>query len=357
MTAQPARIDLADLGPGVAWAFQFDENGRGRVVNGNSSIDLMHGRRFVWVHLILGNVRTREWIGAQEALPPEAREVFLSKDRHPSLHWGGEALWGTLHDVRHEDQAGMEATDLRFALWPQFLLTARHHAARSAMAVKDQAEKGVTFEDSAALFESMLIAAADSIGEAAQQIAAELDQIEDRVLSDSLSDESAALLKLRRGISRQERLVQAAHSVLAQLEQNRGESVLQAYRDLGSRVRQRVDAFRADLYLQAELARLLQEEVAGAARDRYQSQPFRSHGGHDPAAAPGLRHRIFRHEHERAAVRRLGLWNSLRHYSLPTRGGCRLSADPPLPGGLLKRLRLVNFRARRPAQRQAIYPT
>jgi zinc transporter len=123
-------------------------------------------------------------------------------------------------------------------------------------------EKGVTFEDSAALFESMLIAAADSIGEAAQQIAAELDQIEDRVLSDSLSDESAALLRLRRGISRQERRVQAARGVLAQLEQNRGESVLQAYRDLGSRVRQRVDAFRADLHLQAERARLLQEEAA-----------------------------------------------------------------------------------------------
>jgi zinc transporter len=262
MTTQPARIDLADLGPGVAWAFEFDENGRGRPMGGGSSIDLMHGRRFVWVHLILGNVRTREWIGAQDALPPEAREVFLSKDRHPSLHWGGEALWGTLHDVRHEDQAGMEATDLRFALWPQFLLTARHHAARSAMAVKDQAEKGATFEDSAALFESMLIAAADSIGEAAQQIAAELDQIEDRVLSDALSDESASLLRLRRGISRQERLVQAAHSVLSQLEQNRGEKVLQAYRDLGSRVRQRVDAFRADLHLQAERARLLQEEVA-----------------------------------------------------------------------------------------------
>jgi zinc transporter len=210
----------------------------------------------------LGNVRTREWIGAQGALPPEPRVVFLSKDRHPNLHWGGEALWGTLHDVRHEDQARMEATDLRFALWPQFLLTARHRRARSAMAVKDQAEKGATFEGSAALFESMLVAAADSIGEASQQIAGELDQIEDRVLSDALSDEGAALLRLRRGISRQERLVQAAHSVLAQLEQNRGESVLQAYRDLGSRVRQRVDTFRADLHLQAELARLLQEEVA-----------------------------------------------------------------------------------------------
>jgi hypothetical protein len=69
-------------------------------------------------------------------------------------------VWETVHDLRHEDQtAGMEATDLRFALWPQLLLTARHHAARSAMAVKDQAEKGATFEDSAALFERLLIAA------------------------------------------------------------------------------------------------------------------------------------------------------------------------------------------------------
>src|ERR1700729_1242562 len=104
MTAQPARIDLADLGPGVAWAFEFAESGRGGLLEGNRFFDLTRGRRFVWVHLILGNVRTRDWIGTQDVLPPEAREVFLSKDRHPSLHWGGEALWGTLHDVRHEDR-------------------------------------------------------------------------------------------------------------------------------------------------------------------------------------------------------------------------------------------------------------
>lgn len=263
MTVQSQPIDLADVGPGVAWAFDFDEEGRGRPLSGDSSIDLMRGRRFVWVHLNLADARTREWIDAQDALPPEAREVFLSQDRHPRLHWGQEALWGTLHDLRHEDQTvGMEATDLRFALRPEFLLTARHRAARSAMAVRDQAEKGATFEDSAALFERMLVAAADSIGEAAQEIAAELDQIEDRVLSDALRDQSAPLLQLRRRISRQERLVQAAHSVLAQLEQNRAEGVLQAYRDLGSRVRQRVDAFHADLHLQAERARLLQEEMA-----------------------------------------------------------------------------------------------
>ena len=43
MTAQPARIDLADLGPGVAWAFEFDENGRGRLLEGNCSLTSHEG--------------------------------------------------------------------------------------------------------------------------------------------------------------------------------------------------------------------------------------------------------------------------------------------------------------------------
>src|SRR3984957_20132706 len=32
-----------------------------------------------WVHLILGNVRTGEGIGAQDALPPKAREAFYPR--------------------------------------------------------------------------------------------------------------------------------------------------------------------------------------------------------------------------------------------------------------------------------------
>jgi Mg2+ and Co2+ transporter CorA len=263
MTAQLARIDLAHIGPGVAWAFEFDENGSGRLLDAASSIDLMHGRRFVWVHLILADARSRDWLAAQESIPEGAREVFLSQDRHPRLEWGGDALWGTLYDLRREDDsAAEELTDLRFALRPRFLLTARHHAVHSAATVRDQIQQGAAFDDSSALFERILVATADALGEAAHRIAGEIDQIEDRVLSDRLSDESAALLKLRRGVSRQERLVQASLGVLGQLEQQRGESVLPAYRDLGQRVRQRVASYHADLHLQAERARLLQEEMA-----------------------------------------------------------------------------------------------
>jgi Mg2+ and Co2+ transporter CorA len=263
MTIQAARMDLADVGPGVAWAFEFDENGRGRLLGGASSLDLMHGRRFVWVHLMLANARTRDWLAGQDAVPPEAREVVQSQDQHPRVEWRGDAMWGTLYDLRQEDDksTGEESTDLRFVLRPQFLVTARHHAVHSARAVRDQIEAGVTFDDSAELFESLLVASADALREATQTIGGELDPIEDRVLSETFSDESAALLRLRRRISRQERLVHAAYGVLKQFEQNRADSALPAYRDIGLRVRQRVHSFQADLHLQADRARLLQEEM------------------------------------------------------------------------------------------------
>ena len=139
------KIDLADVGPGVAWVFEFDEDGRGRPMNDKRSIDLMHGRRFVWAHLILANARTRDWLVAQEALPPESREALLSQDRNPKLDWRGDALWGTLYDLCHEPEGGGEqAADLRFVLRPQFLLTARHHAVRSARAVHDEVSSGAT---------------------------------------------------------------------------------------------------------------------------------------------------------------------------------------------------------------------
>jgi len=263
MAVHAAHFDAPDVRPGVIWAFEFDGHGRGRPLESDGPIDLMHGRRFIWVHLMLANARSREWIGSNSVILPEARQLLLSQDAHPRLEWRGEALWGTLYDIRRDYQElGDDPADLRFVLTPQFLLTTRRHPAFGADSARTQIEAGATFESSAELFERILIATADSVGEAAHRIAARLDSIEDRVLSETFSDESGALLKLRREISRHDRQVHAAQSVLEQLEQRRGEAALEAYRDLAARVRQRVASYDADLQLQGERARLLQEEMS-----------------------------------------------------------------------------------------------
>ena len=257
------RVDLANVGPGVAWAFEFDEDGVGHPLPVDAHVDLMRGRRFVWAHLILANARTRDWIGAQDCLPQEAQDVLLSSDGHPRLDWGRDALWGVLFDVQRElSEVSEEPTDLRFVLRPQFLVTARHHSVLSASVVKAKINEGERFDGSLDLFERLLVAGADSVGAAAHRIAIEIDGIEDRVLSDAVSDESGKLLRLRRSISKQDRLVQAAVSVLGQLEQHRAESPLESYRELGRRVRQRIASFHSDLHLQGDRARLLQEETA-----------------------------------------------------------------------------------------------
>jgi zinc transporter len=263
MNVRHATTVTADVGPGIAWAYEFDDHGRGRLLPDEGPIDLRHSGRFVWVHLILANARSREWIGSQDAIVPEARELLLSQDGHPRLEWRGDALWGTLYDIPRDYQAlGDDPTDLRFVLTPEFLLSARHHPLLSAISLKQQVEDGAEIDSSVALFERMLVATADSVGEAAHRIAAQLDSIEDRVLSESFSDESGSLLKLRRGVSRQHRLAQASLSVLEQVEQHRAESILQVYRDMAGRVRHRVASFHADLHLQGERARLLQEEMS-----------------------------------------------------------------------------------------------
>jgi Mg2+ and Co2+ transporter CorA len=263
MTVRPEKIEPGDVGPGVAWVFEFDENGCGRALSLEAPVDLMRGGRFVWAHLVLANRRTRDWLSSQSAIPEDARDALLSADAHPRLDWGGDALWGTLYDMQREfNSVTEEPTDLRFVLRPQFLVTARRHPVRCADELRKHIAGGAIHEDSASLFERMLTTIADSVGAAAHRIAERLDSIEDRVLSKTLSDESASLMQLRRAISRQERLIHASQSALGQLEQHRGENALSAYRDLAHRVRQRVASFHADLRLQADRARLLQEEMS-----------------------------------------------------------------------------------------------
>ena len=331
MAAQTVRTDLADVGPGVAWTYEFDENGRGRPLSGDGAVDLMHGRRFIWVHLVLSNTRTRDWLAAHEAVPAEAREALLSPERHPRLDWRGDALWGVLYDIRHEFQgAAEEATDLRFVLKPQFLLTARHHPVLSAYRVRERIEAGAVFEDSAELFERLLVSTANLVGEAAHRIAALLDEIEDRVLSETVSDETGRLLKLRREVSRQERLVQATLSVLGQLEQHRAESALQLYRDLGHRVRQRVASFHSDLHLQGDRARLLQEEMAAQLASATNRNLFVLTIVTTVLLPPAFVTGFFGMNTKGLPFGDFGQWDALCGGALLCRRRPRLSADPAL---------------------------
>ena len=214
------------------------------------------------------------------------------------------------------------------------------------MAVKDQARRALPSRIARRCLRAF-VAAANSIGEATQEIAGQLDQIDDRVLSGSLRDESAALLQLRRGISRQERLVQAAHSVLRQLEHNRAESVLQAYRDLGLQGAAAGRCFHADLHLQAERARLLQEELAAQLATATNRNLFALTAVTTVLLPPAFVTGYFGMNTKGLPFGDLDYGTGLRDHSLPARGGRLLSANPSLPGGLLKRL----YRCLRSARR------
>jgi zinc transporter len=262
MGIQPPRIEPVDLGPGIVWAFQFDGQGRARPLPSDSHAELVCDDGFVWLHLSLANARSRNWIDEQAGIPEPARELLLSKDDHPRIECDGDVLWGTVHDIHHDEGMGDRSTDIRFVLTPRYLLTGRRHAVRSANRMRERVEAGDEFESSAELFEHMLVAIADTVGASSREFNEQLDAIEDTVLSETVSDERAALLRLRRSISRQNRLVQAIRAILDQFQEPRFAKAPQAYRDLATRVGQRIASFQADFHLHADRARMLQDEMS-----------------------------------------------------------------------------------------------
>ena len=247
---------------GFAWIFAFDEQCNARTIRPDASFSLEREKGFVWAHLGLADTRARKWIAAQDLIFEDAREAVLSSESHPQLEWRRDALWGTLYDIQREFNGfGDDSTDVRFILTPRFLLTARRHPIHSADVVRRRIEAGAEIDSSAALFEQLVDCIIDDVGAALHRIAGRLDRVEDRVLSETLSDERAPLLELRRIISRYNRLIGGLHNVFSRLDRPRSESAAEIYREIGMRVVQRITSLHDDVHLLAERSRMLQDEV------------------------------------------------------------------------------------------------
>ena len=124
--------------------------------------------------------------------------------------------------------------------------------------------------------------------------------------------------------------MQAAMSVLGQLEQHRAESALETYRDLGHRVRQRVASFHSDLHLQGDRARLLQEETAAQLATATNKNLFALTVVTTFLLPPALVTGYFGMNTKNLLFSEFGEWNDLCDWPVHPGGALRLLSDPAL---------------------------
>ncbi|MBN9056008.1 MAG: hypothetical protein J0H80_20060, partial [Rhizobiales bacterium] len=228
---------------------------------------LAAGDGWVWLHVDLVDQRMPGWLAARCQLPLAARAILEGHDE--SLVLGCEA--GMVHGVVADLQQDMERTSttigrLHFALTERLLVTGRRHPVEAVNRVRRAFADGFCPATAYELFEAIVTAFCKNTAVRLKEAAGLLDAVEDRLVTERLSDE-------RRGLKEVRRLAVSLHRPVAGMvalfeEEDREDWTLSEHAHaVLRRLSLRLERLDREIVMVNDRARLLQEEMAAELAD------------------------------------------------------------------------------------------
>lgn len=263
-TAEKVVVSALDPMMGLAWAYRFSTDGEAEKVEAYENLNLdMAGEGFLWVHVNLVNRHGHDWILQQPAIPDAARQMLVSTNDHQQLSHDDRHVWGVIIDfIRDLDDTSDVVAPLRFTLGERFLISARRHPLQGAEATRKEIESGARITAPISLLETIVDRVADAISTIIEANVTALNEIEDRVLDDSVHDDSAKLGPIRRASARMHRQLTGMRAIFQRLEAQPATSLPAEIRGAAGRLVQRIGSLHDEVHSTQERARLLQEEIS-----------------------------------------------------------------------------------------------
>ena len=214
----PVEASPPGVVPGLIWAFHILEDGTASPL----AVDQPIGGDqdgWLWLHLDLANVRTAQWLRSA-ALPGQAVETMLSRDRHQQLHAADRVVYGILADLVREIYGATEDVGyLHFIMTDRLLVTGRHHALTAVESARTTIASGATrVTHCASLLELIVEHVADGIDEIGGELETKLDDIEDQLVLRSIGAARRSLAGVRRTSVRLRRHLSGLRAILYRLE-------------------------------------------------------------------------------------------------------------------------------------------
>ena len=257
-------VETADAKPesGLVWVYHFDADGAGTVVPGEKVADaLAIPDGWTWVHLSLADARCRVWM-ARAPVSDLARETLGGPDEHMRLDVIGREIVGVVPDLQQEfSQTGDNLVRVRFALNERLLITARRAPAHSVDRNRRAVESGKRFPTAMSFLDAIVDQFADAVAHLAEQLGAELDGIEDRILHEDPGDQTPRLGRVRSKAVRMHRHLQQLRAMFHRVEPRLERQDQAAARAIGA-LAQRLDAIDIEIGAVHERARLLIDEMS-----------------------------------------------------------------------------------------------
>ncbi|GIL39010.1 CorA family divalent cation transporter [Roseiterribacter gracilis] len=262
-TASTSNAGAISCDAEAVWIYRFDEHGRGSA--GDLSlrdIDLTPTTGWLWLHLDLADIRVQRWLNNA----PTGKQVatfLLGSDTHQQLRVAQGYVFGALTDRAHELSGTLdEFGQLRFVATEQILISGRRNALQGVDAARRQVDRGGTFPAIASLLEAIVEQIAEAGERIHEECSAELDEIEDLVLSDEEGDERRRVALLRRRCVRLHRQLTGLRALFHRLERETTIALPASLRVEAARLAQRLDGLDQAIVSILERARSLQDEIA-----------------------------------------------------------------------------------------------
>ena len=263
----PAASNVEGSGRGrePLWALAFDMDGRGHPVPPSEApkdLDAFGGG-FLWVHYDLD---AADLVGpARDGRfgPTRLAGAVFARDEHQRVTVEGDHIGGVVADLARPGAKPAPTGRLHFVMGPRSLVSGRRGPAESPDATRAAVERGDTLASPVLLLEMLVSHVVSAMAATGQRLSDALDGIEDHILDGRPRDDRRRLGPVRRDAVRLHRQLLGLAAVFHRLEADGATDEVHAGAvTAAARLAQRLDALDRDMAMQAERARLLQEEVS-----------------------------------------------------------------------------------------------
>jgi len=247
--------------PGLSFAYRF-RDGQAEPLSGRDiPAALAEPGGWIWIHLSLVDIFSRNWINTIAPLPERAREILLSDDEHQLLEPIDGGVAGVFADLLRESAGeARELGRMHFALTDALVVSGRRAALGAIQRTLDALGKGKKFPDAIALLEEIVSHFADSVAMVAQDLADTLDAIEESLIDDASAGERLKLGPARRTAVRIHRQLSTLRLLFRRW--STPDEINSPIGLTSGRLAQRLDGLDHEIVAIQERARLLQDEIA-----------------------------------------------------------------------------------------------
>ena len=249
--------------PGLVWAIRADADGVARELPAESAItDIDEG--WCWLHFSLTDGRACTLLESLPGLPKPAAKLLQATDEVQQMHVEGSLTFGVIADLQREitettGQLGL----LHFLMTDRLLITGRRCTLAAAGATRQLLQGGLKIVTVEALLETIIQQTVNDVELFVDQVARDVDRIEDTVIAGSVADVRRRLGECRRTTVGLHRHISGMRLLFQRLDrESKRSSIPPLLLDAAAGLTRQCEQLDSEIVAVAERTRLLQEEIA-----------------------------------------------------------------------------------------------